>query len=1024
MFGRENSLPDDAAWKLPAGEGICFFPDILTGREFSGEFRTVFPAFLSIRVSSTGEAQSFFDSVCDLAAEMNGFLNGTHLRGSEASALVVFGAPGALENDARRCGEFVYRMRRSFPSVHIGVSAGTGYAGFVGSRSRCSYTVLGSTVNLASRLCDSAETGEILVNDEFGKLVSSFFSVEEGDDLQLKGFTELQRSFRLQQQIADTEWNSESGVFVGRKGEKSRLAEIFNTTEKLEIINITGESGIGKSRLLNQFITSCTRDVFTMVISGDELMASRSLHPWQEALRTLPAGTISVLLQNPGISEIRGELEWAEGHLNSFQDDSLFSSSSRENILYSISVFLNSIALSGKFVIGIEDPDLLDLESLKVLRSFVLTNESSAGLIVTTSRLINVVPEFLRGSSPVELPPFSIEETVKKLSADTGFTVRESVAKMLHKNSAGNPLYLEELSRILRQDQMRGTWSEWQDTQHLLPISLGSLLESRIDHLPDNMKEAVGVASVLGSEFDPEVLKRILLTDSSCIEEGMSLGVWKLFGRGKVVFRHHLLRETSYKMLLLSKRKRIHRNAADVFLELYPEPAEEHLINLAIHAAKADYREVALKYLEPAADYCRTAHQNLIAIELYTELERLTEDPDVEMRARGKKGAVLEVVGRWEEAFELYEASIRIADSSPDMLQHSGRMRVSLGKIHMNRGNYDRAVEVLEEAESMLAGFHETFLAAVYANLGATWMHKGDFSRADRYLQEWKDIAQRAGDMKSVVMAVGTIGVLAQMMDEKEKVIEYCSLQAELAEQTGQDSLFSIACFNLGNNAMSDGDIDLAESYFEKDLKISRKLGYRLEESVAMGALSNIYCYRGMYEKAYEYAVFFVTVSRVLGNRYRELSALADLIIVQLYTAKHEDAVKTLELRMSLARRMNMKDGIAETYFYQAITELLKERVEPALSLMQNVIAFSEKNDISLNPIHYCVAGVLYTLSGDTSSGKDYLEKVDGLLKLNTPPETGLLDGFAAALKETEYSSFVDLVLATVNKYNSAGISG
>ncbi|MCD6587187.1 MAG: hypothetical protein J7K88_01410, partial [Candidatus Fermentibacteraceae bacterium] len=145
---------------------------------------------------------------------------------------------------------------------------------------------------------------------------------------------------------------------------------------------------------------------------------------------------------------------------------------------------------------------------------------------------------------------------------------------------------------------------------------------------------------------------------------------------------------------------------------------------------------------------------------------------------------------------------------------------------------------------------------------------------------------------------------------------------------------------------------------------------------------------------------------------------------VQLYTAKHEDAVKTLELRMSLARKMNMKDGIAETYFYQAITELLKERVEPALSLMQNVIAFSEKNDISLNPIHYCVAGVLYTLSGDTTTGKDFLERVECLLELDISSDTGLLDGFAAALKETEYSSSADLVLGVVNKYNSAGISG
>jgi len=1020
VFGRDNCLLEDAEWRPPAGKGAVFFPDALTGRDFSGEFRTVFPVFLSLEVSSTGEAQLFFDSVCGLAVEMNGFLNGTHLRGSEATALVVFGAPGALENDARRCGEFAFRIRSQFPSAQGGVSAGTAYAGFVGSKSRCSYTVLGSTVNLASRLCDRAEAGEILVNDEFGKLVSSYFAVVEGDILRLKGFGELQQSFRLQHQTADTEWSTESSVFVGRNSEKNRLAEIFNTTEKLAIVNITGEPGIGKSRLLKQFISSCAPDVFTMIIAGDELMASRSLHPWQEVFRTLPADTISALLQKPGVSELRGELQWAEEHLNMFHDDSLLFSSSHENTVYSISVFLNSLARSGKFIIGIDNPGQLDSESLEILQSFVVNSEHSAGLIVTTSRLTNAVPEFLTGGSSVELQPFSIGETVKKLSADTGFTVRDRVAEMLHEKSAGNPLYLEELSRIIQHDQMKGTWSKWQDTQHLLPISLGSLLESRIDHLPDNMKEAVAVASVLGSEFDPEILKQILSTGLSPVEEGLSLGIWKPSSRGKIAFRHHLLRETSYKMLLTSRRRRIHRLAADVLLKLYPEPAGEYLIRLAMHAAKADYTEVALEYLEPAADNCRSAHQNLVAIELYTELERITEESDVKMRARGKTGAVLEVLGRWEEAVELCKESIRLSDSSSDMLQHSGRMRVSLGKIYMQRGYYNRAIEVLEEAEKILSGFHETYLAAVYANLGATWMHRGDYGKAGRYLREWKEIAQRSGDMKSVVMAVGTIGALAERMGEKQKVIENCHLQAKLAQQTGQDHLLGIAYYNLGNNALAEGDYEQAESYFRKDLNICRKLGYRHDESVAMGALSTILCYRGMYKKAYEYAAFFVTVSRILGNRYRELSALVDLMIVQMYTDELEEAGKTIELRVSIAGKMNMKDAVAENYFFQAILELLKENFESALLFIQKAITFSRENNISPEPQYHCVAGVLHTLSGDITTGKDCFERLESQLELKIPSGTGLLGGFVLALEKIGFSSFVDLVRRAINRYHSA----
>jgi tetratricopeptide (TPR) repeat protein len=348
-------------------------------------------------------------------------------------------------------------------------------------------------------------------------------------------------------------------------------------------------------------------------------------------------------------------------------------------------------------------------------------------------------------------------------------------------------------------------------------------------------------------------------------------------------------------------------------------------------------------------------------------------------------------------------------------------MRVSLGKIFMQRGYYNRAIEVLEEAEEILSGFHETVLAPVYANLGATWMHKGDYSKAGRYLHDWKDIVERAGDMKSLAMAVGTIGVRAEMMGEDRKVVEYCRLQAKLAEKTGQNYLLAIACFNLGNIALAEKDIDTAESYFTKDMMICRKLGYRLGESVAMGALSTILCYRGMFDKAYEYATFFVTVSRVLGNRYRELAALSDLATVHMYSGNLEQAEKTLEDRMLVAGRMEVKDPVAETFFLQAILELLEEKFAAALRSMQKVITFSKENDISLKPRHYCVAGVLYTLSGDTSTGEGCLERLEGLLKLNIPSDAGLLDGFVFVLEEIGYSSPVELVFRVINKYNTTG---
>ncbi|MEA3266714.1 MAG: AAA family ATPase, partial [Candidatus Fermentibacteria bacterium] len=783
-FNFDNSIPSNEKW-MEAAEGTSrFFPSLITGKDFGGEFRTVFPAFLSLQVSSIHEAQVFFKSVCDFTSAMDGFLNGTYLRENRATALVVFGAPRAHESDARRCGELVTGLMKLFPALRAGISAGSAYAGFVGSGNRCDYTVLGSMVNLASRLCGSAEEGEIFANGQYTELVRQFFKVEHGRSLHLKGFTDPQQCYSISDSVIETGNDFRSGRFVGRAEERKKLLDLFSSSVqhgKLSTVNIFGEPGIGKSRLLDDCLTGPGQDVFKLVLSGDEFMSARDFHPWKKALKYISERLFSDLLKNTELGDLRSELQWAEGCLIRLSDDSS-ETVSDENLAYSISVLLDSVARTGRFIIGIENPGSMDSQSLHILESFLDRQASARGMVVSTCRLEEELPEFLRSDSSINLGPFSVQETIEKLSVDTGFTVMDSIAKTLHKRSAGNPLYLEELSSIIQQDQLKGTWSTWHDMEHLLPASLGSLLESRVDRLSGEMREAVCAASVLGHEFDPEILRHMMPVRSASITKGLSLGIWKISRQGKLVFRHDLIRQTSYRMLLVSTRKSIHQLAADVIVKLHPEPEGEQLVYLAMHAAKADSIETALKYLETAGDYCRSAHRNQLAIDLYTELERFTQDAHTGMRAKGKKGAVLEVVGRWNEAIDIYRNSVEIADSDPDMVQHSGRMRISLGRLLMQQGHFDQAITVLEEAESILSGSHETVLAPVFANLGGSWLRKGEFHKAEGYLNRWRDVSERTGDKHSLAMVMGTLGVLADEVGETEKAREFYLSQAELAK--------------------------------------------------------------------------------------------------------------------------------------------------------------------------------------------------------------------------------------------------
>ncbi len=994
VFNLDSSFPNPGPWQEAAGETPGFYPPLISGKEFGGEFRTVFPAFISLQVSSIEEAQGFFKSVCDFTSAMDGFLNGTYLRGNRATALVVFGAPRAHESDARRCGELVAGLLKLFPALRAGISAGSAYAGFVGSGRRCDYTVLGSRVNLASRLCGRAEEGEIFANGQYIELVQPFFKVEQGRTLNLKGFTDPQQCYRISDSVTETGNDFRSGRFVGRVEERKTLLDLFSSSvhhRELSTVNIFGEPGIGKSRLLTEFIHGCGQETFKLVLSGDEFMAARGLQTWKKALQLIPEHLISHMLKSNLPGEFRSELKWAEDCLIRLSDGSRVRDSD-ENLAYSISVLLDSVARTGKFIIGVENPDSMDTESLHILESFLNRQESARGMVVSTCRLKDQLPEFLRSKSSINLGPFSVQETIEKLSVDTGFTVIDSIAKTLHNRSAGNPLYLEELSSMVQQDQLKGTWSTWQNMEQLLPASLGSLLESRIDRLSGEMREAVSAASVLGQEFAPEILRHMIPVRSASITKGLSLGIWNISSQGKLAFRHDLIRQTSYRMLLVSTRKSIHRLAADVILQLYSEPEGEHLASLAMHAAKADYAEVALKYLEAAGDYCRSAHQNRLAIDLYTELERFSRDSDTKMRAGGKKGAVLETVGRWNEAIEIYTTSIEFADSDPGMVQHSGRMRISLGRLLMRQGQFDQAIATLEEAERVLSGSHETVLAPVYANLGGTWLRKGEYDKAKMYLQQWLGVSERAGDKRSLAMVMGTLGVLADEIGETEKAREFYLSQAELAKQTGQDFVAGISFHNLGNLALQAGDLDQAESFYEKGLTIARKLGYRASESVAMGSLSRVYCYRGNYEKAIEYASFHLRVSQVLSNKFREIPALTDVFIVQLYSGAFLEAEETIQLKRSIVETLEMKEDASETYYLLGLLEMFKEKFQSAVKWVDHSIRYAEENHLKTGILHYSILGVLYLLTDNCTEAENCLAKAEELDAVPTDRGRGAYD--------------------------------
>jgi class 3 adenylate cyclase len=212
--------------------------------------------------------QQFFDRVDSIIQQHGGHI----ARHIGDCVMAVFGAPVAHDNDAERAARAALAIQAAIPEVsahvgfpigvHIGVAGGQVVASRTGSERYSEYTVTGNAANLASRLTDTAEAGQILVSDETHGALAERFDYVDAGSLDIKGFAEPVRAWRLRglRPVA-----CEQRPFVGRRAELRLLELALAACREIgrgQAIYVRGEAGIGKTsnslvpRMLPKWATS------------------------------------------------------------------------------------------------------------------------------------------------------------------------------------------------------------------------------------------------------------------------------------------------------------------------------------------------------------------------------------------------------------------------------------------------------------------------------------------------------------------------------------------------------------------------------------------------------------------------------------------------------------------------------------------------------------------------------------------------------------------------------------------------
>jgi class 3 adenylate cyclase/tetratricopeptide (TPR) repeat protein len=731
------------------------------------------------------EARRLIESVTErmitVVTEFGGVVNQV----SGDGIMALFGAPSALEDHALRACHAALRMQAAIKAqsfaearnrpvqIRVGIHSGEVVVAERGYGSDHQYTAFGRAAHVSARMQQLARPGHVLISASTQALVADKVYTQEAGKLLVKGLTEPMAAFELLGALPSYRIAPNRGIgapFIGRTVVLNKLRALANRVQSGngEAIIIAGDPGTGKSRLCREVLDELGASYFILKTGGVSFLRPPPYHSiveWLQACFRTATGSADdpLLTWRQGIAPVG--IDHAPALLalfGSYPKDAAWQAlppvERRKRIENALIQVFKLLAARQPLALLIEDLQWVDAATLNFLSALVHHIRLARIFLLATVR--SDAASSVSGQIPaavITLDNFTADETREFLDAALGPNQElQDLKRQIFQQTAGNAFFLEETIKSLQSVGALvgslGSYSLGELSDVEIPGTVQDLLAVRIDRLPPRAKEALQAAAILGTEFNPDHLARLIdvgedrgailgqLRQANFLVEGA--GPW---GR-LLAFRHALSREVAYAGMLHENRHRLHAHALRV---LETEGDVEASI-LAYHARCGQVWEKDYHYSRCAGEtaFSRSAPQD--ALNFFEEaLAALAKVPpsatsrraelDLRFLLRntlfwlGRAGSIGEhlavaeglarqigddrgvtkalcqrahnawQMGAWHDALSIGEAALSMSDKIEDL-----GLKVStsfyMGLANHALGNYASAAKLLAENVTILFG--------------------------------------------------------------------------------------------------------------------------------------------------------------------------------------------------------------------------------------------------------------------------------------------------------------------------------
>ena len=830
-------------------------------------------------------------------------------------ALAVFGAPVAHDNDGERAIRAAFDMHTLSGEIaetgdgplrlHVGIASGEVVAATITAGAQPKYAVTGEAVNLAARLNAFAKPGQTLITDAVYRSVSHMLIAQELGNTVLKGFDKPVLLWNVQGLRYTAR---ERRPFVGRQTELRQLMSALDAARESgngSALFVRGEAGIGKSYLVD-VVRSRAQSRGYVCHMGQVL--DFGVRKGQDAIPTIVKDLLGV--QAPGDqAALRSAVNrgLANGLLASDQEalisdllelehspeqravfDAMDNETRAQRMRNLVKGMLQRSAVRQPRLLIVEDihwasPDLLQYLALLTRAA----GEMPVVLLMTSRIEGDPLDKQWRASTngaplmTIDVGPLRPEEA--QMLASGLIEPSNHLALNCIERAGGNPLFLEQLLRNAVESEA-----------DRLPATIQSLVLARMDRLAPRDKIALQAASVLGQRFALDAL-RFLAEDFEYGCDALLRGDLVRPEGTDYIFAHALIQEGVYSSLLNTRKRELHRRAADWFSEREP-------ILLAKHLDRAEDPAAVQAYLAAAEDQARKFRHEP-ALRLAERGAELASVDSVRCSLLALRAELLQETGRSAEAISVLKSALEIAGDEEQ------RFRVWMGIAGSNRvtGDIAAAMDALDHAERIA---NRLALAAersrVHHLRGNLFFAMGNRTACGIEHEAALFHAQQAGDRECEAQALSGLGDAQYAQGRMLTAVEYFRRCVELCEGAGLPRVEVPNRCMIGHCLYYANQLKETTELFRRSCEEARRMGHPHSEVFAYNSLAMILAASGEYEQAEMAITEGLPLARTVGAR-RYLSALLySLAMVRLAEGAREAAHAHLEEALALARQMGM----------------------------------------------------------------------------------------------------------------------